>query len=71
MPPVGGWGWGARAFGEHGVTLADGTDLEADIVVLTTGYKQNVHTVRCLLGDEAGALVESFGDLDNEQERAG
>lgn len=62
---------GVRGFSEHGVTLADGTHLEADIVVLATGYKQNVHTVRRLLGDEASTLVEGFGDLDGEQERAG
>ncbi|KAL2108036.1 hypothetical protein VUR80DRAFT_4336 [Thermomyces stellatus] len=32
---------GVKAFSEHGLTLADGTHLKADIVVMATGYKQN------------------------------
>lgn len=45
-------GAGLAEFTETGVRLDDGRELEADLVVLATGYKNMRETARRLLGDE-------------------
>lgn len=62
---------GVREFGETSVTLADGTNIEADVVVLATGFEKNIENVRNLMGDEIADKMHGFGDLDAEQERVG
>lgn len=54
-----------------GIALADGRRAEADVVVLATGYRHNIHTVRRLMGDDVADAMPRFGLLDDEQERAG
>ncbi|KAK9443242.1 Monooxygenase [Metarhizium brunneum] len=62
---------GVREMAERSVTLDDGTELEADVVVLATGYRRNIDHVRALMGDEVADRLGGFGDLDGEQERRG
>lgn len=62
---------GVRELGETSVTLADGTKIEADVVVLATGFENNIENVRKLMGEEVAATLKGFGDLDGEQERIG
>ncbi len=62
---------GVREFGERSVTLADGESIEADVVVLATGFEKNIENVRKLMGDEIANTMHGFGDLDSEQERVG
>jgi putative flavoprotein involved in K+ transport len=45
-------GAGVVAFTPDGVRLADGRELEADLVVLATGYKNMRETARRLFGDD-------------------
>ncbi|KAH8709618.1 Indole-3-pyruvate monooxygenase YUCCA6 [Beauveria bassiana] len=62
---------GVREIGETAVVLADGTSIEADVVVLATGFEKNIENVRALMGDEVANQLVGFGDLDAEQERTG
>jgi cation diffusion facilitator CzcD-associated flavoprotein CzcO len=62
---------GVKSLSSTGLVLADGEELEADIVVLATGFEQNIATVRQLLGDAVADKMPIFGDLDKEQERNG
>ena len=63
---------GVKQLSKRELTLADNTSLEADIIVLATGFKPNAYVARRLLGEELSKeLVEDFGNLDDEQERAG
>ncbi|KAI9146866.1 putative flavin-binding monooxygenase protein [Paramyrothecium foliicola] len=56
----------------HAVKLADGTRLDADIIVLATGYHNSMRTVEQLMGhDVATKMSPHFGMLDAENERAG
>lgn len=45
-------GSGIAAFSETGIVLEDGRELEADLVVLATGYSNMRETARRLFGDE-------------------
>ncbi|WQF90124.1 Putative FAD/NAD(P)-binding domain superfamily [Colletotrichum destructivum] len=62
---------GVQGFQTDGLTLANGTKLEADVVVLATGFESNVTTIDKLLGPEVVKKIEGFGGLDHEQERSG
>ncbi|KAF4452088.1 flavin-binding monooxygenase [Fusarium austroafricanum] len=64
---------GIKTFTETGVKLADGTHIDADIVILYTGYQGNSVDVRKVMGDELADKVggEMFGKLDHEQEFKG
>lgn len=62
---------GVQGFQPDGLTLANGTKLEADVVVLATGFESNVTTIDKLLGPEVVKKIEGFGGLDHEQERSG
>lgn len=62
---------GVQQFGETFITLTDGTNIDADVVVLATGFEKNIKTVRTLMGNKVADSLEGFGDLDSEQERSG
>ncbi|KAH9232119.1 hypothetical protein K456DRAFT_54581 [Colletotrichum gloeosporioides 23] len=62
---------GVREFVEDGLVLADGTKLEADIVVLATGFQKETTTIEKLMGSEVSKRLRKFGQLDEEQERSG
>ncbi|GKT46300.1 putative indole-3-pyruvate monooxygenase YUCCA9 [Colletotrichum spaethianum] len=62
---------GVREFQSDGLTLANGTKLEADAVVLATGFESNVTTIEKLFGPEVVEKIDGFGGLDHEQERSG
>ena len=51
-----------------GIEFADGTVLEADIVVLATGYQNMRESARRILGDEVVDRVRSVWGLDDEGE---
>jgi putative flavoprotein involved in K+ transport len=51
-----------------GIRFADGSEIEADIIVLATGYHDLRHTTRTLLGDEVADRVRPVGGLDEEGE---
>lgn len=63
---------GVREFLPDGFVLANGAKIEADVVVLATGYHKNLKTVERLMGQTiAKKMHEKFGLLDEENERAG
>ncbi|MBS1675887.1 MAG: NAD(P)/FAD-dependent oxidoreductase [Actinobacteria bacterium] len=51
-----------------GVRFADGRVLEADLVVMATGFSNMRDTARRLFGDELGDRVKPVWDLDQEGE---
>jgi lysine/ornithine N-monooxygenase len=59
---------GIRDFKPHALVLADGTELEADVVVLATGYDNMRTTVREVLGDQVADRCKDVWDLDEEGE---
>ncbi|TDZ35577.1 putative indole-3-pyruvate monooxygenase YUCCA4 [Colletotrichum spinosum] len=62
---------GVREFQEDGLVLADGRKIDADIVVLATGFQNNITTIEKLMGPEVVGKLHKFGELDEEQERGG
>lgn len=61
-------GSGVARFTETGVVLEDGTELEADVVVLATGYANMRETARRLLGDAVADRCTAVWGLDEEGE---
>ncbi|OBR16541.1 Flavin-containing monooxygenase [Colletotrichum higginsianum IMI 349063] len=59
---------GISGFTPTGLTLADGTTLEADIVVLATGYDGMRSSARKILGDAVADRVRDCWDLDEQGE---
>lgn len=59
---------GIREFTPEGIVLADGRQLEADIVVLATGYDNMRTTLRKALGDQIADRCNDVWDLDEEGE---
>ncbi len=55
-------------FTPTGVEFADGTELEADIVVLATGYENMRESARAMLGDEVADRCTPVWGLDDEGE---
>jgi cation diffusion facilitator CzcD-associated flavoprotein CzcO len=55
-------------FTKEGVVFADGTSLNADIVVLATGYEDMRETARPLFGDEVIDRCSPVWGLDDEGE---
>jgi hypothetical protein len=51
-----------------GLVLADGSKLEADILVLATGYDNMRTSVRKILGDKTADRCKDVWDLDEEGE---
>ncbi|GAP83987.1 putative flavin-containing monooxygenase [Rosellinia necatrix] len=62
---------GVSAFHPSGLTLADGTQVDADVVVYATGYRGVEVTVERLMGSEIAEKVGAIGSLDAENERVG
>ncbi|KAF2731016.1 putative flavin-containing monooxygenase YUCCA3 [Polyplosphaeria fusca] len=59
---------GIKGFEEGGLVLADGRRLEADIVVLATGYDNMRTSARKVLGEEVAERCRDVWDLDEEGE---
>ncbi|KAJ5620703.1 hypothetical protein N7510_004687 [Penicillium lagena] len=59
---------GIKSFGPHELVLADGETLDADVVVLATGYDNMRTTVRKVLGDKVADRCKDVWDLDEEGE---
>ncbi|KAF6806547.1 flavin-binding monooxygenase [Colletotrichum sojae] len=59
---------GISGFTPTGLALADGATLEADIVVLATGYDGMRSSVRKILGDRVADRVKECWDLDEQGE---
>ncbi|KIY03005.1 uncharacterized protein Z520_01471 [Fonsecaea multimorphosa CBS 102226] len=62
---------GVKEFVSDGFILADGKKVQADLVVLATGYQRNILTVEELMGKKVAEKVGDLGYLDNGQERIG
>lgn len=62
---------GVESFSQKGLQLADGRQIEADVVVLCTGFERNIVTVEQIMGKEVRDKVGDLGFLDDEQERIG
>ncbi|CAB4849908.1 unannotated protein [freshwater metagenome] len=61
-------GSGVREFTTTGVVLEDGTTLDADVVVLATGFANMRETARDLFGDAVADRCGDVWDLDDEGE---
>ncbi|KAM5383363.1 hypothetical protein ACJZ2D_002056 [Fusarium nematophilum] len=59
---------GIKNFAPDGLVLADGSKLEADIVVLATGYDGMRSAARNVLGDKVADRVGDIWDLDEQGE---
>ena len=59
---------GIASFAEDGIVLADGRKLEADIVVLATGFDNMRTTLRKTLGDHIADRCRDVWNLDGEGE---
>jgi cation diffusion facilitator CzcD-associated flavoprotein CzcO len=59
---------GIRCFEEDGIVLADGRKLEADVVVLATGYDNMKTSVEKALGKAEADRCKDVWDLDEEGE---
>jgi hypothetical protein len=59
---------GIKEFTPHTLILADGKELEADMVVLATGFDNMRMTVRKVLGDKVADRCKDVWDLDEEGE---
>lgn len=55
-------------FTENGIRLEDGTALDADLVILGTGYQGPDAPVRKVLGEEAAAQLGAFADVGSDRE---
>jgi glycine/D-amino acid oxidase-like deaminating enzyme len=60
---------GVTGFDHNAVILADGTRIEADIVVIATGFKLSSDVTEGIMGKEFMAKVGQVGELDGEKER--
>ncbi|TDZ59715.1 putative indole-3-pyruvate monooxygenase YUCCA8 [Colletotrichum trifolii] len=59
---------GIKRFTSTGLDLADGTTLDADIIVLATGYDGMKSSVRKILGVKVASRVNECWDLDGQGE---
>jgi len=59
---------GIKGFEPHALVLADGTKMDADVVVLATGYDNMVTSARKILGDKVAERCKDVWDLDEEGE---
>ncbi|MGC0362357.1 putative flavoprotein involved in K+ transport [Rhodococcus sp. 27YEA15] len=58
-------------FTERGLAFTDGTELDADLVVLATGYKNMRETARRILGDNAADRCDPVWGLSDDGEISG
>ena len=59
---------GISGFKENALVIADGTELDADIVVLATGYDNMRTSARKIMGDKVADRCNDVWDLDEEGE---
>ena len=59
---------GIKGFEATALVLADGTKMEADIVILATGYDNMVTSARKILGDQVADRCNNVWNLDSEGE---
>ncbi|KAL3470485.1 hypothetical protein BJX99DRAFT_267399 [Aspergillus californicus] len=59
---------GIASFEDRGILLADGDRIDADIVVLATGYENMHESVRRVLGDHVADRCKQVWGLDEEGE---
>ena len=60
------------AYTEKGLRLADGTDLEANIILFCTGFQGDLRqSVSDIVGTETAARLDDFWGLDAEGEIRG
>lgn len=59
---------GISGFTHDAIVLRDGTSLEADVVVLATGYDNMKTTVEKVMGEKVAARCKDVWDLDEEGE---
>ncbi|KAJ5083936.1 flavin-binding protein [Penicillium alfredii] len=59
---------GISGFTSNAVVLKDGTHLEADVVVLATGYDNMKTSVQKIMGDKVASRCQDVWDLDEEGE---
>jgi len=59
---------GIAGFKPHSLVLKDGSELEADVVVLATGYRNMRSSVHKVLGDKIADQCRDVWDLDEEGE---
>ncbi|MGC0362371.1 putative flavoprotein involved in K+ transport [Rhodococcus sp. 27YEA15] len=60
-----------RNFTANGVVLTDGTELDAELVVLATGYKNMRETARRILGDDAADRCDPVWGMKADGEISG
>lgn len=61
-----------EGFTPSGVRLADGTTLDADVIIFCTGYQSNMRlNAAKLVGDEIGSQLDDFWGIDHEGEVKG
>lgn len=53
---------------ETSVVLEDGTTMEADEIVMATGYKSRESVMRSVFGDDVANKVHGFGGLNTDGE---
>lgn len=59
---------GIKCFNEKSLILADGRELEADVVVLATGFDSINTTLRKAMGNKIADRCKEVWDLDDEGE---
>ncbi|KAG2109807.1 hypothetical protein DEU56DRAFT_715132, partial [Suillus clintonianus] len=60
-----------ESFTEHGLRFADGTELQADVIVFATGYGDPRDFMREVCGDEVGSKITQVWGMDEEGQSAG
>ncbi|KAG2101337.1 uncharacterized protein F5147DRAFT_581646 [Suillus discolor] len=60
-----------ESFTENGLRFADGTELQADIIVFATGYGDPRDFMREICGDEIASKVTQVWGLDEEGQSSG
>jgi cation diffusion facilitator CzcD-associated flavoprotein CzcO len=64
---------GVQQFDYDGLILADGTHVDADIIIVATGFKRMDRNVKHIMGEDVYQRCggTKFGHMDEEQERIG
>ncbi|KAK9780235.1 hypothetical protein SCAR479_02872 [Seiridium cardinale] len=62
---------GVKSLHANGLTLSDDTSVDADVVVLATGFHRSVVDVKDIMGEDIAKKVGRLTRLDKEQERVG
>ncbi|GAD98503.1 conserved hypothetical protein [Paecilomyces variotii No. 5] len=62
---------GVKEFTPDGLVLGNGTKIDADVVVLATGFNRNILTVEQIMGKKVREKVGDLGFIDEDMERIG